>query len=376
MNALEYVLELVRFESVSSQSNLAVSDHVHDVLRRLDFEVERLEYDDARGVRKANLVARKGPGRGGMAYFCHTDTVPADNWQFTEHGPFDPFVDGDRVYGRGSCDMKGSLACMLAAAEQVSLEQLTEPIYITCTADEEVGYVGAAQVAKSSSLFQQMVGGHSRGIIGEPTLLNVVHGHKGTYGFVATSHGRAAHSSTAAGLNANLAMIPFLMEMKSIHDETEADPVWQNPEFDPPGISWNIGINDHNRAVNITAERSVCTVYFRPMPDQDGEILLERAREAAERNGLEFQVLGRGEPMYVDPQSAFVREVLQLAEKASSRTVSYGTDGAMFGELENLLVCGPGDIAQAHTTDEWIALDQLTEGTKLYARMIDHWCCS
>ena len=100
--------------------------------------------------------------------------------------------------------MKGSIACMLAAAEQFSTAQLERPIYVTCTADEEVGYHGAAQVASQSKLFQEMVTGETHGIIGEPTRLEVVHAHKGTYGFTATSRGRAAHSSTNEGLNANL----------------------------------------------------------------------------------------------------------------------------------------------------------------------------
>ena len=139
---------------------------------------------------------------------------------------------------------------------------------ITCTADEEVGYVGAREVAKHSKLYREMVDGNANGIIGEPTMLEVVYAHKGTYGFKAISRGKAAHSSTTSGLNANLAMIPFLAEMKKIHDETMTDPQWQHDEFDPPIISWNIGINDHTAAVNITPPQSICTVYFRPMPGQ------------------------------------------------------------------------------------------------------------
>jgi acetylornithine deacetylase len=220
-----------------------------------------------------------------------------------------------------------------------------------------------------------MVAGNSHGIIGEPTRLEVVYAHKGTYGFSAVAHGRAAHSSTNFGINANLAMIPFLVEMKAIHDELERNPAWQNPEFDPPGVSWNIGINDHTTAVNITPPQSVCTVYFRPMPGQDAEVLIARARVAAERCGIEFQRGHSGRALHVDPQSPFVQQVLRLAGKSAPRTVAYGTDGTMFGELQNLLVCGPGDIAQAHTHDEWIALEQLELGKALYGRLIQHFCC-
>lgn len=375
MPALDYAQQLVGFESTSRLSNAPVSDRVEQILRQLGFSTERIEYDDDRGIRKVNVIGKKGLGTGGIAYFGHTDVVPADPWFFKEHGPFTPTVKDGRLYGRGSCDMKGSVSCMLAAAEQFSAAQLKRPIYITCTADEEIGYGGAAQVAKRSELYREMVEGNSHGIIGEPTKLEVVYAHKGTYGFNVVSHGRAAHSSTNQGINANLKMIPFLAEMKAMHDELESDPRWQNNEFEPPTMSWNIGINDHTAAVNITPPQSVCTVYFRPMPGHDADSLLARARQAAEKCGVEFQQAWTGKPLYVDPKSEFVQEVVRLAGKEKPRTVAYGTDGAMFTAMKNILVLGPGDIAQAHTHDEWIALDQLDAGTQLYSRLIHHWCC-
>ena len=375
MDAIEYAKQLVSFESTSVLSNIAVTDYVEQHLKRIGFTVERLEYDDSAGVRKACVVGRKGNGNGGMAYFGHTDVVPADPWLFTDHGPFQPTVKDGRLYGRGSCDMKGSVACALAAAEKFSESDLRAPVYITCTADEEIGYGGAAQVAERSELFQEMVSGEAHGIIGEPTSLAVVHAHKGVIGFVATSRGKAAHSSTREGLNANLKMIPFLVEMKKIHDEAEASSEWHNSEFDPPTITWNIGINDHTKAVNITPPQSVCTVYFRPMPGQDGNILLERARKAAEQNGLDFVVTVNGDPIYTDPNCDFVNEVLQIAGCDRATTVAYGTDGAKLTALKKLIVCGPGSIAQAHTHDEWISLEQLEKGTDLYSRLIRHWCC-
>jgi len=375
MQALEYAKKLVAFESISPLSNVAVTDYAQSELERLGFVTERIEYDDRNGVRKACVVARKGSGTGGMAYFGHTDVVPADPWFSTEHGPFEPTVVGDRLYGRGSCDMKGSIACMLAAAEQFSTSDLKHPIFITCTADEEIGYRGASEVAERSELFREMVEGKANGIIGEPTELEVVYAHKGVVGLVATSRGRAAHSSTREGLNANLAMIPYLVEMKAIHDEAETDRSWQNDEFNPPTLTWNIGVNDHTKAVNITPPQSVCTVYFRHMPGQDEQILIDRSRRAAETNGLEFEVRVHGSPLYTDPKSNFVQEVVQLAERAAPKTVSYGTDGAKLGALDKLLLFGPGSIAQAHTHDEWIALEQLERGTEMYARLVRHWCC-
>ncbi len=374
MDALQYACELVRFESPSRVSNVAVAEYVAQALLRLGFEVERVPHRDVHGIAKLSIVGKLGPGRGGLAYFGHTDVVPADRWLFAEHGAFTPTVRDGKLFGRGSCDMKGSVACMLAAAERHATAPLRKPIYVTCTADEEIGYGGAAEVVRQSVLYREIVAGQSFGVIGEPTRLEVVHAHKGTYGFVATAQGRAAHSSTNQGVNANLAMIPFLVEMKAIHDELERDPQWHNAEFDPPTMSWNIGVNDHTTAVNITPPQSICTVYFRPMPGQDAESLLDRARQAAERCGLKFVIAGRGRPLYVDPQSPFIAEVLRLAGKAAPRTVAYGTDGAMLGEMQHLVVMGPGDIAQAHTHDEWISLEQLDLGTNLYGRLIEAWC--
>ncbi len=375
MDALQYAQDLVAFESPSASSNVAVSNYVEQTLKKLAFETERLEFDDAQGVRKCSIVGKKGEGQGGLAYFGHTDVVPAANWFTDEFGPYNPTIKDGRLYGRGSCDMKGSIATMLAAAARFSATELKHPIYITCTADEEVGYHGAKDVAARSVFFREMVDGHSRGIIGEPTKLEVVHAHKGTYGFHVTSHGRAAHSSTRDGLNANLAMIPFLVEMKAIYEETESDPKWQHSEFDPPTLSWNIGINDHTHAVNITAPQSVCTVYFRAMPGVDVAQLMDRSRAKAEECGLEFHPTVETPPLYVEPESEFIHDVLQLAGQSNSSTVAYGTDGSSFLAMKNLVVFGPGDIAQAHTHDEWISLDQLERGTDMYARAISRWCC-
>ncbi|MBX3437895.1 MAG: M20 family metallopeptidase [Planctomycetaceae bacterium] len=376
MQALDYARQLVTFDSVSRVSNVPVTDAVEAILRRLGFEIERIEYDDENGIRKANLIAKKGTGTGGMAYFAHTDVVPADTWAFEEHGPFVPTVKEGRLYGRGSCDMKGSIACMLAAVERIGEGDLTHPVYVTCTADEEIGYGGATYVAEQSQLFAEMVAGEARGIVGEPTVLEIVHAHKGVIGLRATSRGRAAHSSTGEGVNANLAMIPYLAEMKAIHDETAVDPRWRNEDFHPPTVTWNIGINDFTRATNITPPQSVCTVYFRPMPGMDAELLIERAKRKAEECGLEFVVVVRGRPLRADPGSPFVRECLEVAGKERSRTVAYGTDGGKLTDLRHMIVCGPGDIRQAHTHDEWISLEQLDLGTDLYERMIRRWSCS
>ncbi len=375
MKTLRYAKRLISFPSVSSQTNQLPSKYVEIKLEKYGFTTERLEYRDENNVKKVNIVAKRGMGEGGLAYFGHTDTVPADQWFSEQYSPYEPFVAKERLYGRGSCDMKGSVACMLAAVQLFDLEELEHPIYFCVTADEEVGYTGARHVSEESQFYREMVNGGTKTIIGEPTMLQVVHAHKGTYGIRAKSIGKAAHSSTRYGLNANLAMIPFLQDMKEIHDETEVSVDWQNNEFDPPTISWNIGINDQTSAVNMTPAQSVCTVYFRPMPGQNPEILLDRVTRSAEKHGVQLEISRCGEPVYTDPNSSFVQKSLRLANRSAAQTVSYGTDGGALTELENLIVFGPGNIAQAHTEDEWIAIEQLNLGTQMYAKFIRYFCC-
>lgn len=374
MKALRYTRRLVGFASPSQESNRTISRYLERKLSKYGFLVERLEYRDANQVRKVSLVAKRGPGKGGLAYFSHSDTVPAPDWHSRRFGPFQSAIARERVYGRGSCDMKGSIACMLSAVQLLDPNKQRAPFYFVITADEEVGYHGAKQVVEESRFYREMVSENAVAIIGEPTMLEVVHAHKGSCGFTATATGRAAHSSTREGINANLKMIPFLSEMKAIHDELETDARWLDSRFDPPCMSWNIGINDSNAAVNVTAPLSVCTVYFRPMPGIDVQPLIKRVMTIGEKLDVHVEVLRSGEPMWTDPDSAFVRKALELAHRQTSRTVSYGTDAGVLGELENKIILGPGSIAQAHTRDEWIALEQLALGTEVYHRFLRHYC--
>ncbi len=373
-SAVRFTSELIEFDSVSSKTNVPVTERVEQWLRELKFDLERVDYVDAAGVPKANLVAKLGSGLGGMAYFCHTDVVPVVNWSIQEHGPFEPRVHDGRLYGRGSTDMKGSLACMLLAVSQIAHAPLREPVYICCTADEEVGMHGAEQVAKRSDLYREMVTGETRAIIGEPSDLSVIYGHKGGGTVRVISRGIAAHSSTSLGVNANWKMIPFLHEMQELYKELETQPQWRNNEFDPPTVSLNIGINDHNPAVNITASQSICTMFFRPMPGMDVTPIFSRIEHAAARNGLELEQVCRTSPFYRDKNSPFVRECLDFSADPIPHTVAYGTDAARFGELVNCVVMGPGKIAQAHTSDEWICLEDLGRGTEAYRRMLEQWC--
>ncbi|MEY3458081.1 MAG: Acetylornithine deacetylase [Planctomycetota bacterium] len=374
MQALDYLKELISFPSVSTDSNAAITDHAQLRLQQLGFETERLNYIDENGVQKCNVIGRKGPANGrGLAWFGHTDVVPATSWNHPGPGPWQAEIRDGRVYGRGSCDMKGSAACILAAAASIP-NPLQTPLYVILTADEEIGMYGARHVAAHSQLYRDIVNSHSRAIIGEPTSLRVVHAHKGGRTLKAVSRGRAAHSSTGHGINANFALIPFLQEVAAVNHYLENSTEWRDDRFVPPTPTMNLLITDPNTAANITSPRSECTIYFRPMPGQPADLIVQRLRDCAVQNGLEFDVVFSGEPLYTSPDSPFVRDMLLLSGHTTADTVAYGTDGAVLPELTNPVVFGPGDIAQAHTDDEWISLEQLDLGTRLYRKAIEQWC--
>lgn len=370
--------DLVAFPSVSDTSNVEISDYVAHFLIAHGFQCERVDYCDAAGVAKSNVIARRGRLHGpdtGFAYFAHTDVVPAAGWRGPGGNPFRLTQQESRYYGRGACDMKGSLACMLSAAASVDAETQDAPLWIVCTADEETGFAGARRVADESELYAEMVRSQPTAIIGEPTRLEVVHAHKGILGLRAVSHGRAAHSSSREGHNANLAMIPFLIELRDVYQLAENDSRYHNSSFDPRTVTVNFGVSDGCTAVNITPEKSVAWASMRPMPGVPCLDLVARLRTKALGLGLDFEEIPGCGPLWVDPRSPFVTDVLQLAGKPASQTVGFGTDGGIFTDIDKKVVCGPGDIAQAHTVDEFIEQDQLDRGVDLYAKAIRHWCC-
>jgi acetylornithine deacetylase len=272
--------------------------------------------------------------------------------------------------------MKGSAACMLQAISKIDPDSLSAPFYFICTADEEIGFGGARHFVANSPLYREMVDNQTGVIIGEPTGLEVVHAHKGIEALRIVSRGRSAHSSLREGINANLAMIPFLVRMKEIREQTLIETKWQHDEFDPPDVSWNIGINDFTYASNITPGQSVCTVFYRPMPGRDVSELMQLVQDAALECGLEFSQKAHGDPFYTAADSPFVKAALKLAGHATAKTVSYGTDGGELHELNDIIVYGPGSIAQAHTADEWIAIDQIQKGIDAFERFVRHYCVS
>ena len=380
-HSIALLQKLVSHASVSFTSNEAVSETAGETLADLGFEIERTSYLDPQGVTKANLVARRQPqagkskDEGGLAYFCHTDVVPADDWTGPGGDPFCGVIQDERMYGRGSCDMKGSLVAMLSAVSRLPQNQQQAPLWIVCTADEEVGFLGAKDLVQNSSEYRNIVQAQPLAIIGEPTRLSVVHAHKGIVGMRITSRGRAAHSSTTDGINANEAMVPMLQTLLEIHQQTQRSEKYHDHRFDPPVLSWNFGVSDSCNAVNVTPAKSVAWVSLRPMPNIDGRDLMDLVAERAKSLGLDYEICEGGSPLWIDPDASCISDMCTIAE-GKPETVCYGTDGGEFSELKHRVVCGPGDIAQAHTADEWLEIDQLEKGIYLYENALRCWCGS
>ncbi|MBP7601178.1 MAG: M20/M25/M40 family metallo-hydrolase [Thermoflexales bacterium] len=367
LSATEVARDLIAIPSVSSMSNAEVSQYAHDVLLREGFEVERLSYDD-HGLEKVSLVARKGAGQGGIGFFSHSDTVPGDvGW-----APFDPVIANGRLYGRGSCDMKGPLAATMAAAANFDVKALKRPVYVVVTADEEVGYGGAYQVAAESKLFAESWPEY--GVVAEPTRLRPVYSHKG--GALVTVHalGAAAHSSTEKGVSANFKIAPFLAEMAALVPVFRTDPRFLNPEFSPPSFGFNMIVTDYGTKSNVTAPRTTALLSLRDMPNVDNDGAVALLVDAAKRHGLEVEVK-RNPYFYVRPDSEMVRMACEACGGIAPETVAFGTEAIVFeSKLPRQVVLGPGDIAQAHTVGEFIDVAQLEQAVAVYQRLIERAC--
>jgi len=368
LDVVQLARDLVAIDSVSQRSNAAAADLVERVLRRCAFEVERLEFVDATGERKVSLVARKGAGEGGLGFFSHTDTVPGIGW---DRDPWSPAIEDGRLIGLGSCDMKGPLAATIVAAHSADVNRLKHPVFIVATADEEISGLGARQVVDESALFR--TANPAQGVVAEPTRLEPVYAHKGGASVRVTAHGVAAHTSTERGVSANFLIAPFLAEMADLAGRLKADPAYQRAEFDPPTLGFNMVLDDGGCKPNVTAARTTCTLSLRPMPGDRSDEVIAWIAERARHHGLEVSAAVFA-PLHVSPNADIVRAALAAAGATQPRAVSFGTEAPFFREHLDVVVLGPGDIAQVHTSGEWIELAQLHRAVGIFTRLIERFC--
>jgi acetylornithine deacetylase len=380
----DLVKKLVAENSVSTLSNLPVTQKVAGWLEAIGFQTEWIQYCDAAGVAKASIVAKRnarntqlgnGSIQGGASYLAHTDVVPVEDWNTGFSGPFEAVEKEGRLYGRGTCDMKGSLCCAIQAAAKIDPSEQTKPIYFVVTADEEIGMEGAQQVDQRSKLWKEMIDLNVAGIIGEPTEMQVVHAHKGTYGVILRSTGLSAHTSTGKGMNANDALIPALPELLALKTQTEKLSQYQDPQFDPPTLTLNMVIKNEPIAINVTTAIAEVQIFFRTMPRVDHQELVRNLRQIQAKHQLLWIDKGEKLSWKVSPDSPWIQELLEITGQKESTTVCYGTDAAVLQKLRRLVVCGPGSIEQAHRKDEWISIQQLRKATEAYEQAFRKWAC-
>jgi len=333
--------DLVRLDSRSALSNHAIADRI---VRELDgFEIERLEFTDPAGVSKCALAAARGTA--GLALSGHMDTVPDTGWQ---DDPWSGHIEGDLLHGLGSADMKGPLAALVVAARALP-ERV--PVALLITTDEETTKQGARLIVETSALARRFA---PRGIlVAEPTGMVPVRGHRAHVAFTATATGVQAHSSTGEGRNANWTLLPFLADMHALFNRLRTDPA-----YDPPFSDFNLVLDNHGAAVNVTVPKATARIKFRYSASLDPTPVIDAVRAAAARAGVELTEAREGSPPELPASHPLIRQAAELTGHPP-RTVPFGTDASVLQSLAPCLVLGPGNMRQAHRPAEQVSLSAL-----------------
>jgi len=368
---------LVGFDTTSARSNLALIDFVREHLTGFGIE-SRLSFDDSGA--KANLYASLGlEGPGGIVLSGHTDVVPVAGQPWRS----DPFVVTERegrLYGRGTSDMKGFIALVLALVPEMLAAGLKMPLHIALSYDEELGCLGAPRMLADIAANlpkPAMV------IVGEPTRLKLGNRHKGCYGFEIEIQGRDGHSSaTHRGVNAIVHAAEAVGFLEGIAERFRRDGPFDEG-FDPPYTTVNVGEIEGGSAVNIVARRCRVAWEFRPIPAVDphrviAEVeayldreLTPRLRARAPEAKTEMHASCVVPPLVPRAHSPAAELVRLLTGGNETLGLAFATEAGQFQQIGiDAVVCGPGSIEQAHQPDEYIELSQLAEGEAFLRRLI------
>ena len=383
ITSLEMICRLVGFDTTSRNSNLELIHFVRDYLTGFGVE-SRLIHDDT--GRKASLYATIGPDdRPGIVLSGHTDVVPVDDQDWSSD-PFVPEQRDGRLYGRGTADMKSFIAVALALVPEFVARPLKTPVKFAFSYDEEIGCFGVHGIIRRL---------HSEGvpprlvIVGEPSSMRVVNAHKGVRTFDTTVTGLEAHSSaTDRGVNAifyGARLIAFLESLAAeLRDRGDAV-----GRFDLPYSTISVGVVEGGTARNIIPGKCRFAWECRLLPDQDGNEIIDRFEAFAAGKLLpemqqvfdcasivtEQRVMVPG----LRPEEGSDAEtmVMALAETNQTHAVSYATEAGLFQAADlPTVICGPGDIAQAHKPDEFIALEQVAACEAFLRRLLNRVCAA
>lgn len=368
--ALEILDRLISFDTTSALSNLPLVDYVrhylgsHGVDAHLDVSPEG---------NKANLVATIGPhAEGGIMLSGHTDVVPVANQRWTRD-PFRLSRSGERLYGRGTADMKSFIAAALALVPVLKNAGLRVPVHIVLSYDEEIGCFGAHRLV---DYIARSLPRPAFAVVGEPSGMQVANQHKGNYGFETAVRGREAHSSRPQlGASAIFAASELVVRLARMAAECKrAAPDAAAREFEPPYSTINVGQINGGTAVNIVANECRFRWEFRPVPSDDPRRLREqldafalgdllpRLQATAPEASIETQPLFALPALARDARSMAEEVVLQSSGAKRALAVAFASEAGIFQKAGiPTVICGPGSIEQAHKPDEFIELPQIAD---------------
>jgi len=383
MNSTDILGKLIAFDTTSRDSNLAFINWVRDYLDSLGIASE-LFFNDARN--KANLYARIGPdGPGGIMLSGHSDVVPVDGQPWTVP-PFAMTQTDGKLYGRGTADMKGFIACVLAALPQFLAAPLKQPLHIAISYDEEVGCLGVRSLLAA---LRERLNKPAMCIVGEPTAMQPILGHKGKLAMRCEVHGAPCHSAYAPqGVNAISYAARLIACLDAIGQRLATDTARHDARFDPPYSTVQAGVIQGGQALNIVPEHCRFDFEMRVLPADDPQAVMNELREYAERellprmqavhagSRIDFSELSRYPGLLTDRQSQAAKLLAQLIGSQNFSTVAFGSEGGLFDEIGiATVVCGPGSMDQGHKPDEYVTLVQLAACEAMLARLTD-WMCS
>ncbi|BCS41799.1 acetylornithine deacetylase [Pseudomonas amygdali pv. tabaci str. ATCC 11528] len=376
--ALEILKRLIAFDTVSSEPNMALIEYVRELLASKG--IESLIVKDETG-KKANLFASTGPRDvPGVLLSGHTDVVPAAGQAWTMP-PFQATLRDGRIYGRGTCDMKGFIALAIDAMLDAADMTLIRPLQLALSHDEEIGCVGVRRLLDVLHLAPVRP---FLCVVGEPTLMQFAVGHKGKASYRTFCRGQEAHSSLAPrAVNAIHLASDFIAELRKSQKQIEQQGA-RDEGYDIPYSTVHIGRIDGGKALNIVP--NLCTMEFeyRNLPGDNPDVLLEQLRERAEVlvreakqlsgvAAIEIEVMNEYPALETHPSVEAVRMLHAFAEPGTQHIkVSYGTEGGLFAGRLNVpvVVCGPGSIEQAHKPDEFIDESQMDAGERFLRTLL------
>lgn len=359
--------DLIGMATVSRDSNLALIDYAERCLAGLGAVCYRSGDDVSH---KANLHAILGPRiDGGIVLSGHTDVVPVEGQDWSSD-PFELTERDGKLFGRGTCDMKGFVACALVMAERFAKADLKHPVHFAFSYDEEVGCLGAPAMIREMTASGPQP---AIAIIGEPTGMKVVTGHKGLYSLRVEVDGLEAHSSKvddgACAVTHAVPMMQYLVEQADAWRRAAPD----DSPFDPPCGTITIGQMQGGEAVNILAGHAWFESLMRPAPWDDARAVGEGLRALADETqekmretapNASVRVIQRSDAPPLRPEDGGPAEELarRLTGDNAERFVSFGTEGGQFQSAGlSTVICGPGHIDQAHKPDEFVELEQLRQ---------------